>query len=79
MAFRVRSTSRPAKLCMQHSDHMSPDLDAARIIVCPGFFHSSIHDRPRNQLQKVMKNDSLGAHRVDPFLGSDDSQPTEIE
>jgi hypothetical protein len=46
---------------------MPPCLDATTIIVSPGFFHSPINDGPRNRLQNVMKNDSLGTHGFDPF------------
>jgi len=52
---------------MQHRDQMTPGLNAARIIVGPSFIHSTINDRPRNLLQKLMKNDNLVPHGFDPF------------
>ena len=71
VAFQVRfdlaQAPRTGKLSVQHRDQMSPGLDAARIIVGPGFIHSPIDDRPRNLLQKVMKNDNLVPHGFDPF------------
>jgi len=35
--------------------------------------HKPIVDRPRNMLQKSMKNDILMPHGVDPFSCPDDS------
>jgi hypothetical protein len=46
---------------------MGPGLDAARTIVGTGFIYSPIEYGPRNMLQKVLKNDSLVPHGVDPF------------
>jgi hypothetical protein len=79
MGFDLAEALRTSKLPVQHRDKVGSGLDAAGISVGAGFIHSAIELGPRNMLQKVLKNDSLVPHGVDPFLGSDDSQPTEIE
>jgi hypothetical protein len=58
---------------------MSPGLDAAGIAVRSVLLHKPIALRPRNVLQKVMKDDILMSHGVDPFSCPDDSQPAGIK
>src|SRR5579871_163978 len=53
---------------------MSPGLDAARIAISAVFLHKPIALCPRNVLQKVMENDILVSHGVDPFSCPVDSQ-----
>ena len=65
--FDLAQAPRTSKLPMQHCDKMGSGLDAARIAVGAGFIHSPIEYGPWNVLQKVLKNDSLVSHGVDPF------------
>src|SRR5713101_7934577 len=79
VGFNLTQAPRPRELCVQHRDQMSPGLDAARIAVGSVLLYKPIALRPWNVLQKVMKNDILMSHGVDPFSCPDDSQPAGIE
>ena len=73
VGFDLAQTPRPAKLPVQHRDQMGFGGNRAIIPVGIMLLHKPIDDRPRNMLQKAMKNDILVLHGVDPFSSPDDS------
>jgi hypothetical protein len=58
---------------------MRPGFDATGIAVGSVLLHKPVALRPWNGLQKVMKNDILVSHGVDPFSCPVDSQTPGIE
>ena len=71
--FNLAQAPRAAKLRIQHRDQMSLGLYDTAIPVGIVPIHKPIEDRPRNMLQKPMKNAILMPHGVDPFSCPDDS------
>src|SRR6185437_12359439 len=65
--FNLAKPARPAQLSVQHCNQVRPAL--YRPIVPIGIVpvHKPIKCRPRNLLQKAVKNDILVRHDVDPF------------
>ena len=62
-----RQSARAVKLAEQHPDQVRLAFDLPFIPVGVVLFHKPIEDRPRNLLQKAMKNDILVPHGVDPL------------
>jgi len=71
--------SRTTKLPVQHRDQMRLGLEAARIRLGTMLLHKPIENRPRNMLQKSMKNDILVPHGVAPCSRPVDSQTSGTE
>src|SRR5260370_17036229 len=65
--FNLAQAPCAAKLRIQHRDQMGLGLYDAPIPVGFVLIHKLIEGRPRNMLQKPMKNDILIPHGVDPF------------
>ena len=65
--FNLAQTPCAAKLPIQHRDQMGLGLYDTAIPVRLVLIHKPIEGRPRNMLQKPMKNDILMLHGVDPF------------
>src|SRR5260370_22847045 len=65
--FNLAQAPCAAKLRIQHRDQMGLGLYDAPIPVGFVLIHKLIEGRPRNMLQKPMKNDILMPHGVDPF------------
>ena len=75
----VPQTPRAGKLRVQHRNQVGFGLQATRVMIGTVLIHKPIDDRPRNMLQKSVKNDILVLHGFDLLSGPDDSQPTEPE
>src|SRR6266404_8878767 len=65
--FNLAQAPCAAKLRIQHRDQMGLGFYDAPIPVGFVLIHKLIEGRPRNMLQKPMKNDILMPHGVDPF------------
>jgi hypothetical protein len=65
--FDLAQAARPAKLTKQHRDQMCLGLNGAIVPVGIVLFHKPVERRPRNLLQKFIKNDILLPHGVDPL------------
>ena len=65
--FDLAQPARAAKLTKQHRDQMCLGLNGAFVPVGIVLFHKPVERRPRNLLQKFIKNDILLPHGVDPL------------
>ena len=65
--FDLAQPARPAKLTKQHRNQMCLGLNGTIVPVGIVLFHKPVERRPRNLLQKVIKNDILLPHGLDPL------------